>query len=312
MVTFFVVALVGTIVSRTILKALVVGVRQNGRSLKNLVIVGCGPRGAEFGKKVRNRPDFGYLLLGYIDEIPPPDNPLHGRPENILGPPSRAREILESHDVDEVVITLPIASHYQTIADVISMCEELAIDILVPSDFFQSRLVSVAVDDSRAWPAMELRSHVPSTGGIFFKRAIDIVGSFVALVILSPLLAVIAIAIKLDSPGPVFFSQDRVGLKRKMFKMHKFRTMRVDAEERIEELEDQNEVNGAAFKMVNDPRITRVGRTLRKLSLDELPQFFDVLKGNMSLVGPRPLPIRDVETIRQDVGRSAVSVSNRA
>ncbi|MFC2144411.1 sugar transferase [Acidobacteriota bacterium] len=305
---FFCVALAGTLLSRTVLKALFMGVRQNGRNLKNLVIVGCGSRGAEFGKKVRNRPDFGYLLLGYIDEIPPPDNPLHGKPEKILGPPNRAREILESYDVDEVVITLPIASHYQTIADVISMCEELAVDVLVPSDFFPSRLVSVAVDDSRAWPAMELRSQVPSAGGFFFKRLIDIVISLVALIVLSPLLAVIAVAIKLDSAGPAIFPQDRVGLKRKLFKMHKFRTMHVNAEERIKELEDQNEVNGAAFKMVNDPRITRVGRFLRKLSLDELPQFLDVLKGTMSLVGPRPLPIRDVEKFDKNWQKRRFSV----
>lgn len=306
--TFFVVALVGTVLTRTILKVLIVGVRQNGRSLKNLVIVGCGHRGAEYGTKVRNRPDLGYLLLGYIDEIPPPDNPLHGRPENILGPPNSAREILESHDVDEVVITLPIASHYQTIADVIATCEELAIDVLVPSDFFHSRLVSVAVDDSRAWPAMELPSHVPSTGASFLKRTIDIAGSSAALILLSPVLAIIALAIKISSPGPVIFGQDRVGLKRKMFRMHKFRTMRVDAEERIRELEDQNEVNGAAFKMLSDPRTTRVGRFLRKLSLDELPQFFDVLRGHMSLVGPRPLPIRDVERFEKSWQKRRFSV----
>jgi len=294
-VTFFVVALVGTIASRTVLRVLIGGVRQNGRSLRNLVIVGCGPRGAEFGKKIRSRPDFGYLLLGYIDEIEPPENPLHGGPEKILGPLSRTREILESGDVDEVVITLPIASHYETISSIISMCEELAVDVVVPSDFFKSRLVNVAVDDSRTWPAMELRSQVPSAVGVFLKRAIDIFGSLVALVVLSPFFLIIAVAIKINSSGPVFFRQNRVGLKRKMFKMHKFRTMHVDAEERISEIEDKNEVNGAAFKMVNDPRITSVGRTLRKLSLDELPQFLDVLKGNMSLVGPRPLPIRDVE-----------------
>jgi exopolysaccharide biosynthesis polyprenyl glycosylphosphotransferase len=258
------------------------------------VIVGCGPRGAEFGKKIRNRPDFGYLLLGYIDNIEPPENPLHGGPEKILGPLSRTREILESGDVDEVVITLPIASHYQTISSIISMCEELAVDVVVPSDFFKSRLVNVAVDDSRTWPAMELRSQVPSAVGVFLKRVIDIVGSVVALIVLSPVFAIIAIAIKMNSPGPVFFRQDRVGLKRKIFKMHKFRTMHVDAEERIAEIEDKNEVNGAAFKITDDPRATSVGKTLRKLSLDELPQFIDVLKGNMSLVGPRPLPIRDV------------------
>jgi exopolysaccharide biosynthesis polyprenyl glycosylphosphotransferase len=294
-VTFFIVALIGTITSRTVIRVLLGGVRRNGRSLRNLVIVGCGPRGAKFGEKIRNRPDFGYLLLGYIDEIAPPENPLHGGPEKILGPLSRTREILESEDVDEVVITLPIASHYQTISSIISMCEELAVDVVVPSDFFKSRLVNVAVDDSRTWPAMELRRQNPSAAGVFLKRAIDIFVSLVALVVLSPFLAIIAIAIKMNSPGPVFFCQDRVGLKRKIFKMHKFRTMHVDAEERITEFEDENEVNGAAFKMNNDPRTTSVGRVLRKLSLDELPQFIDVLKGNMSLVGPRPLPIRDVE-----------------
>jgi exopolysaccharide biosynthesis polyprenyl glycosylphosphotransferase len=294
-ITFFVVALVSTIASRTFLKVVLGGVRRNGRNLRNLVIVGCGPRGAEFGKKVRNRPDFGYLLLGYIDEIPPPENPLHGGPEKVLGPPAQTKEILESLDVDEVVVTLPIASHYQIISDIIAMCEELAVDVLVPSDFFQTRLASVAMNDSRAWPAMELRRGMPSAGGIVLKRVIDIVVSLVALILLSPILVIIAIAIKLDSSGPVFFSQNRVGFKRKMFKMHKFRTMHQDAEERIKELEDENEVKGAAFKMANDPRTTRVGKTLRKFSLDELPQFFNVLLGNMSLVGPRPLPVRDVE-----------------
>ena len=306
--TFFVVGLVGTIAMRTILKAFIIGVRKNGRNLKNLVIVGCGPRGAEFGKKVRNRPDLGYLLLGYIDEIPPPENPLHGSPEKILGPPDRIREILESEGIDEVVITLPIASNYQRIADIIKTCEDLAIDVLVPSDFFPTSLESVAVDDSRAWPAMELRNHQPPVAGAFLKRAIDVIVSLVALIILSPLLLIIAIAIKLDSRGPVLFSQDRMGLKRKLFRIHKFRTMQVDAEERVEELEAENEVDGAAFKMANDPRVTRVGKILRKLSLDELPQLLNVLRGSMSLVGPRPLPIRDVERFDKNWQKRRFSV----
>jgi exopolysaccharide biosynthesis polyprenyl glycosylphosphotransferase len=295
LVSFFCVALLGTIIARFILRSFFFGARRNGGTLRRLVIVGCGSRGAEFGRKVRNRPDFGYLLLGYIDDMPPPENPVHGGPEKLLGPPDRAREIIETHDVDEVVIVLPIASNYQKISNVISVCEELTVDVLMPSDFFQSRLVNVTVEDSRAWPAMELRSHIPSATGIILKRMIDVFVSLAALILFSPLLAVIAVAIKLDSSGPVFFRQDRVGLKRKIFKMHKFRTMRVDAEESIKELEDQNEVNGAAFKMTSDPRVTRIGRTLRRLSLDELPQLIDVLAGNMSLVGPRPLPIRDVE-----------------
>jgi exopolysaccharide biosynthesis polyprenyl glycosylphosphotransferase len=295
LVTFFGVALLGTIISRFLLRSWFTDSRSSRGGLRRVVIVGCGPRGAAFGKKIRNRPDFGYLLLGYVDEMPPPEHPLHGGAEKILGTPEELRDIVEKNDVDEVVITLPIASRYQTIAEIITVCEELAVDVLMPSDFFQSRMVNVAVDDSRAWPAMEIRNQLPSVGGAFVKRTIDIVVSVLALIVLSPLFVFIALAIKLNSKGPVLFRQDRVGLKRRVFKMHKFRTMFVDAEESIKELENLNEVDGAAFKMTNDPRVTGVGKTLRKLSLDELPQFLDVLRGNMSLVGPRPLPIRDVE-----------------
>lgn len=308
LVIFFCAAFLGTIIARFFLRSFFTEARRNGGTLRRLVIVGCGPRGVEFGKRVRKRPDFGYLLLGFIDDLPAPENPLHGGPEKILGPLDRVREILEEHEVDEVVITLPIASHYQMISTVISVCEELSVDVLMPSDFFQSRLVNVAVDDSRAWPAMELRSRMPSAGGVILKRLIDVVVSLGALIILSPLFATIALVIKLTSRGPVFFRQDRVGLKRKKIRMHKFRTMQVDAEDRIRELEDQNEVDGAAFKMTNDPRVTRVGRTLRRLSLDELPQFIDVLSGNMSLVGPRPLPIRDVERFDQNWQKRRFSV----
>ena len=127
------------------------------------------------------------------------------------------------------------------------------------------------------------------------KRLFDLVLSFIALVVLAPLLVAVAIGIRIASPGPILYRARRVGLNQTLFTMYKFRTMRVDAEERIKELEEQNEVDGAAFKIKNDPRITRVGKTLRKLSIDELPQLFDVIRGDMSLVGPRPLPIRDVE-----------------
>jgi len=295
LIVFSCIALVGTIIARLFLRSLFNEIRRSGSALRRLAIVGCGPRGAEFGKRVRQRPDLGYLLLGYIDDLPAPENPLHGGPEKILGPLNQVREILERHEIEEVVITLPIASHYQTISNLILVCEELAVDVLMPSDFFKTRLVNVAVDDSRAWPAMELRSRMPSAGGVLFKRLLDIVVSFGALVILSPVFAVVAGAIKLDSRGPVFFRQDRVGLKRRVFKMYKFRTMILDAEHRIDDLESQNEVKGAAFKMTHDPRVTRVGRTLRKFSLDELPQLLNVLRGDMSLVGPRPLPIRDVD-----------------
>jgi exopolysaccharide biosynthesis polyprenyl glycosylphosphotransferase len=244
---------------------------------------------------VRAKLELGYLLLGYMDEIAPPENPLHGGPENLLGNPSDAREILSKLEVDEVVISLPIKSYYATISELITLCEEMGLVVRVPADFFQSRLVHAYVDDLSDMPILTLRGPGPPAGSAIVKRAIDVAGSTIALTVLSPVFAIIALAIKIDSKGPVFFVQDRVGLGRQKFPMMKFRTMHVGAEAQLADLEGKNEVNGAAFKLKGDPRITRVGKILRKLSLDELPQFIDVAKGDMSLVGPRPLPIRDVE-----------------
>jgi exopolysaccharide biosynthesis polyprenyl glycosylphosphotransferase len=306
--SFFSVTLVGTIVGRLLLRSFFTESRRTGGSLRKLVIIGCGPRGEEYGRRIRRKSELGYLLLGYIDDIPPPENPLHGGPEKVLGPTSRAREILSALEVDEVVISLPIASHYRTISNIISICEDLAVDVMLPADFFKSPLVAAAIDDSRAWPAFTLKSQTPSAGAIMVKRVIDIIGSGLALFVLSPVFVAISIAIKRDSRGPVLFVQERVGLKRKKFKMLKFRTMRVDSEELLKDLENQNEVKGAAFKMASDPRITRVGRLLRKMSLDELPQFYNVFRGDMSLVGPRPLPLRDVERFDQNWQKRRFSV----
>ena len=293
--TFFLVGLLGTVTIRTCMRAFLGEIRRGGRNLRNVVIVGCGQRGAEFGNEIRNRPDFGYLLLGYIDDILPPDNPLHGSREKLLGSIDEMREILTSNEVDEVIVGLPIKSYYETISDLIALCEELCIVVRIKADFFESHLVNAFIDDFEDKPVITLRAPTPSAGAAFVKRLIDVVASTIALVLLSPVMAIIALAIKLDSPGSVFFVQNRIGLNRRKFPLVKFRTMAVDAEDEIAELEAQNEVAGAAFKMKHDPRVTKGGRILRKLSLDELPQFWNVFWGDMSLVGPRPLPLRDVE-----------------
>jgi exopolysaccharide biosynthesis polyprenyl glycosylphosphotransferase len=294
LLTFFAVALIATLVMRTCLRSMLGEVRRKGRNLRNLVIIGCGPRGAKIGEEIRKRPDLGYLLLGYIDEISPPKNPLHGQPDSLLGQPREAREILSNLEVDEVVICLPIKSYYETISELIKTCADLGLLVRVPADFFESRLVHAYVDDLHDTPVLTLRTDAPRPLSIALKRAVDLVGATVALTVLSPVLLIIALAIKIDSRGPVLFVQERVGLRRRLFRMVKFRTMAVGADREQAELEDDNEVKGGAFKIKNDPRVTRVGRLLRKLSLDELPQFWNVLIGNMSLVGPRPLPMRDV------------------
>ena len=292
--SFFCTAMLGTILARSLLRVALGGVRRHGRNLRNLVIVGCGPRGAEIGKVVRGKPDLGYLLLGYIDDIAPPTNPLHGHPEKLLGNFEEARAILGDLDVDEVVISLPIKSYYETISELITICEELGLIVRIPADFFESRIISAFLDEFHDKPVLTLKTHTPASGSAMVKRAIDIIGSTGALIVLSPLMLVIIVAILIDDWGPVFFVQERVGLRRRRFPMVKFRTMHIDAEARLDEIEELNEVDGAAFKMKDDPRITRVGRVIRKLSLDEFPQFLNVLRGDMSLVGPRPLPVRDV------------------
>ena len=137
----------------------------------------------------------------------------------------------------------------------------------------------------------------------FWKRLIDTVLSLIAFIILSPLLLIAALAVKLSSPGPVLFKQQRLGLHGKVFTIYKFRSMYIDAEERKKELQSRNEVKGLMFKMENDPRITRVGKFIRKTSIDELPQLFNILKGDMSLVGPRPERPQFVEKFKEEIPR---------
>lgn len=305
---FLVTALAGTVVTRAIVRLLLGEARRRGRNLRNLVIVGCGPRGADFGRQVRKRVELGYLLLGYIDDIRPPQNPLHGGPERLLGPPSRTREILRGLEVDEVVVRLPIRSYYEEISQIISVCEEMGILIHVPADFFASRLVHAYAEEPHGTPVLTLGDQTRSFGSGSMKRVIDVVGALLALIVLSPLLGLVAITVRLESRGPALFLQERAGLRNKMFTMVKFRTMRQGAEGKQKLLERQNEASGAAFKIEHDPRVTGVGRFLRKLSLDELPQFWNVLTGDMSLVGPRPLPRRDVERFDREWQRRRFSV----
>jgi len=306
--TFFAVVLPATVIMRSSVRLLLGGIRQKGRNLRNAVIVGCGPRGALIGRELRNRPDLGYLLLGYIDDIPAPQSALHNGSEKLLGSLAELEGLLQTEKVDEVFVALPVKSYYEAIDRVIALGAELGLMVRIPADSFEFRLAKANIDYLDDTAFLTLRTVKENLPGLVIKRAIDMVGSAIALVALLPVFAVIAIAVKLDSPGPVFFVQERVGLNRRQFRALKFRTMATGSEERIKELEDKNEVHGAAFKMRNDPRVTRVGHILRKLSLDELPQFFNVLRGDMSLVGPRPLPIRDVERFDEQWQKRRFSV----
>jgi exopolysaccharide biosynthesis polyprenyl glycosylphosphotransferase len=294
---FLVAALVGTVLTRGVLRLALGEVRRNGRNLRNLVIVGCGPRGARLGAEIWKKPELGYLLLGYIDDLPPPRSALHGNPEKLLGGLKDAATILGGLEVDEVLICLPLRSQYEATARIISAAAQMGVTVRMPADFFELQLAKAKVDYLDQIPVVTLAESAPLSLGLMVKRALDAVCAGVALILLAPVFLIIAIAIKLESSGPVFFGQERVGLGRRKFRMWKFRSMVSDAEAQLPALESLNEVQGAAFKIKDDPRVTRVGRMLRKLSLDELPQLLNVLIGQMSLVGPRPLPVRDVERI---------------
>jgi exopolysaccharide biosynthesis polyprenyl glycosylphosphotransferase len=305
---FFAVVLPGTVIMRSSVRLVLGSIRQKGRNLRNAIIVGCGPHGIRIGRQLRNRPDLGYLLLGYVDDIPAPECPLHSGKEKLLGHLNDFNQILRSEKVDEVFIALPISSFHETVTKLIKISGELSVIVRIPAGLLGWHLANSAIDYLDDDPFLTLQTGQVNAPSFLIKRLMDVIGSTIALITLLPIFALVAVAIKLDSRGPVFFAQERVGFTRKKFRLIKFRTMVTDAEARIKELEDKNEVRGAAFKMRNDPRVTRVGRFLRKLSLDELPQFFNVLTGDMSLVGPRPLPLRDVDKFDEQWQKRRFSV----
>jgi exopolysaccharide biosynthesis polyprenyl glycosylphosphotransferase len=192
---------------------------------------------------------------------------------------------------------MPLDRTQPLLQPLITLCEEQGTTLRVVASLAVLDWSRAAVDSLAGQPVLTISSGPPDSLRLVAKRLIDLSGAAVGLVLFLPLFVVIAIAIKLDSAGPVFFAQDRVGLNRRRFKALKFRTMIDGAELLQRDLEPLNEAEGPVFKIQEDPRVTRLGRWLRRMSLDELPQLVNVLIGDMSLVGPRPLPVRDVSRI---------------
>ena len=262
-----------------------------------LLLVGSNPRAHNFALYVLSQPQLGYQIVGYIDD--PPNGQGYGVLSlslKRLGSLQDLEAVIECEVVDEVVISLPMRSCYERIQRMLEVCEQQGIQAHLLSDFFTLRLAYARPTDFDGMPLLTLSTSRPSWWLACVKRAIDVTGALLLVTLLSPLFLLIALLIKLLSPGgPVFFIQPRVGYNRRPFKMIKFRSMVPNAEQLQPTLEAANEANGAAFKIKNDPRVTPLGHILRKLSMDELPQLFNVIKGDMSLVGPRPLPLRDVQ-----------------
>jgi exopolysaccharide biosynthesis polyprenyl glycosylphosphotransferase len=219
------------------------------------------------------------------------------------------RKFMRSNVVDEVVVTLPMRSLHSYASEIAELCEEQGILLRVVSNIFDLKRARTKAED------FEGDSHITHRTGTVvagwpavIKWSVDFTVSLVLVVFFSPLFLLVAALIKLTSPGPVFFLQERLGLNKRRFKIYKFRTMTADAESRMKEIEHLNEVSGPVFKIKNDPRITAIGKFLRSTSIDELPQLFNVLKGDMSLVGPRPMAVRDYEGFNEDWQRRRFSV----
>ncbi|MFN0122434.1 MAG: sugar transferase [Blastocatellia bacterium] len=268
--------------------------RRRGHNTRNLLLIGAGPRGQQFVERLLGRPDLGYRLIGYVDDTPAAAaSALSGAAW--LGDLAALPRVLAGEIIDDVVIALPVRSYYERIETIIGMLEEQGLTMHMLSSFSPHRR---AYAQPARLQEMNLLSFccAPQTGWrIELKRLLDLTLAVTLLLGLLPLLGLIAMVIRLDSPGPALFVQTRMGWNKRRFQLFKFRTMVVDAEARMEEIEHLNEKEGPIFKIRADPRITRVGRFLRKTSLDELPQLCNVILGDMSLVGPRPLSMRDAD-----------------
>jgi exopolysaccharide biosynthesis polyprenyl glycosylphosphotransferase len=262
------------------------------RGRLDLIIVGSGARASTIYERIMESHHGRTRVLGFVDS---PNAHLvpSAIQRQLLGSLDDLEGILMKQPVDQVVIALPTKSCYDQIQTAIQTCERAGVEAKYLSDVFQLSLARPRFEPDENAPAVSLKV-VQDGYRLVVKRCIDILGAIVGLTFFGPLMLAIAAAIKLTSPGPVLFTQERYGLHKRRFRMFKFRTMVPDAETRQGELESCNEAQGPVFKIRNDPRITPIGRILRRASLDELPQCFNVLRGEMSLVGPRPLPKRDV------------------
>lgn len=286
--------------SRLVARYLLSKVRARGRNLREMVIVGTNPRAVLFAREIQEKPTLGYRVLGFVDQEWEGIEEFRRGGYPLASDFERFPFLLRERVVDEVVLALPMKSLYLQASRVAALCEEQGVVVRVLSNVFNLRLAGSKAGEFEGEAVTTLSTGSPEDWQHFFKRTFDIVASLVGALILAPLFLVAGFLIKLTSRGPVFFVQERVGLYKRRFRLYKFRTMVADAEQRQREIEHLNEASGPVFKIRRDPRLTPVGKFLRKMSIDELPQLFNVLKGDMSLVGPRPLPVRDYQGFDQD------------
>ena len=292
---FGVLGAVFMLMERYVVRRILRFLRKTGYNQKHMLIIGAGSVGLEFACKVQAHRDFGYNVVGFLDD----DENKHGSSlvgKPVLGSCVMLPELLENQSIDEVVVALPINAH-EKYGGIVDECEKAGVRIRIIPDYYKFLSNSPKIEEFDGIPLLNVRK-IPLDDPLerFVKRVLDIFISAVAIIITCPVMICIALGIKLTSPGPVFFRQQRVGLNNRPFNMLKFRTMHI--------IDDTTAAT--TWTTADDPRKTIFGSFLRKTSLDELPQFFNVLLGNMSVVGPRPERPFFVDQFKEEVSKYMV------
>lgn len=283
-----------TVLERNLVRMALMRARSMGLNLRYVIMVGYSRAAEEYVDRVVQNPQWGYKVMGILDDNVAPGTRYKG--VEVIGAIGSLSAILEQHSPDEIALTLGLNEYYK-LQRIVAMCEKSGVHTKFIPDYFNIIPTKPYTEDILGMPVVNIR-HVPlsNTFNMMVKRLMDIIGSIVCIVLFSPVMLVTSIVIKVTSPGPLIFKQERVGLHNMPFQMYKFRSMEVQTE--------ADERKGWTTK--NDPRVTGVGRIIRKTSIDELPQLFNVLKGDMSLVGPRPERPQYVEKFREEIPRYMV------
>jgi exopolysaccharide biosynthesis polyprenyl glycosylphosphotransferase len=260
--------------------------RQAGQGVDRVLIIGAGEVGRTVIRNLIAQPELGYRVVGFLDDDPAKSTSDIG-PIRAFGSLDYLPQVLQENLIDQVIITLPWQYHRKVVR-LVADAEQYGVRARVVPDLFQLSLGGVDVEAINGIPLISIKGTTLTGFNLTLKRIVDVAVSGTALALFSPCWLLISAAIKIDSGGPVLFRQERIGRNGKPFLVYKFRSMYQNAEDQLEKLRDQNEAAGPIFKIREDPRRTRVGRFIRKTSLDEIPQFINVLRGDMSLVGPRP------------------------
>lgn len=274
LIVMFIMRVIKTLVTRQM--------HRSGKFVKNVLIVGAGKVGLSIGEHILNGRTTGYQVVGYLDD--------HKTGKDILGAVDGLERIIQHYNVQELYITIP--SERQVIQRALGKIKKYDISVKIIPEMYDIAASAIQFKSSDIFPYVEVVKTPLRGFNLFSKRMVDMLLSGVGLILLTPIFIVVSLMIKFDSKGPVLFKQKRIGKNGIPFTMYKFRSMVVNAEQLKQKLQRHNEMDGPVFKMREDPRITQLGRFIRKYSIDELPQLLNVLKGDMSLIGPRP-PLTD-------------------